>query len=282
MSWLGDLAAVTGPQEINLDSENDDVLGADTMSGLLSCQPTSVPISASDAIEHVDPLSLGHVDLNFASLSSVTSAMIGQSPCGASPQRGSLSHNCSKLALETLQRLYNVPISFQNDCTGDPYPSLDHILRTNSVVLENIDSMLSCSHSEDYYLPLLIAVIAFKALSWYQAVVGIYDPLVELPEGSQCIKETVTDRPLTVGAYELDEKTGRAMKDSLILNNLREMNSIAGRYNTTFCKNTANGNLASGGQLYSIMGNVLRLRVQHTIQELEKRLAHPGTMVRSA
>lgn len=122
---------------------------------------------------------------------------------------------------------------------------------------------------------MLIALITSKVIAWYQAVAFVRDPYTDLPEGKQCTKEIVVEAPLTLGAYQLDDKVGWVLKNQIVLGQLQRLNDVVSRYNALYCVE-GSGHQAEGGRLYASMGGFLKSRLQYTVQEIESRLKASG------
>lgn len=178
---------------------------------------------------------------------------------------------CAKLATDTLSSLYGLP-STQIDSNGTKQPSVDQALSTTARAVQNMHELVTCSCPKDFHLPMLIAIIASKIIAWYQAVAFVRDPYVEMPEGKQCSKEVVVEAPLTLGAYQLDDKVGWVLKNQIVLGQLQLLNDTVLRYNALFCAEGSSGHLAEGSRLYASMGGFLKSRLQYTAQEIEGRL----------
>lgn len=182
---------------------------------------------------------------------------------------------CAKLATETLASLYEMPTTLI-DSTGTKQPSVDQALSTTAHAVQNIHELISCPCSKDFYLPMLIAVIASKIIAWYQAVAFVRDPFTELPEGKQCSRELVIEAPLTLGAYQLDDKVGWGLKNQIVLGQLQRLNEVVSRYHALFCVEASSGHLGEGSRLHASMGGFLKSRLQYTIQEIDSRLKASG------
>ena len=182
---------------------------------------------------------------------------------------------CARLATETLNSLYEMPTT-QLDSNGAKQPSVDQALSTTARAVQSTHELITCSCSKDFYLPMLIAIIASKIIAWYQAVAFVRDPYTELPDGKQCTKEVVVEAPLTLGAYQLDDKVGWVLKNQIVLGQLQRLNEIISRYNALYCVEGSSGHLAEGSRLYGSMGGFLKSRLQYTVQEIESRLKASG------
>ncbi|KAF2168850.1 hypothetical protein M409DRAFT_52851 [Zasmidium cellare ATCC 36951] len=182
---------------------------------------------------------------------------------------------CARLATETLHSLYEMPTT-HIDSTGAKQPSVDQALSTTARAVQNTHDLITCSCAKDFYLPMLIAIIASKIIAWYQAVAFVRDPYTELPEGKQCSKEVVVEAPLTLGAYQLDDKVGWVLKNQIVLGQLQRLNEVISRYNALYCVEGSSGHLAEGTRLYGSMGGFLKSRLQFTVQEIESRLKASG------
>ncbi|KAK4499857.1 hypothetical protein PRZ48_008043 [Zasmidium cellare] len=182
---------------------------------------------------------------------------------------------CARLATETLNSLYEMPTT-QIDSTGTKQPSVDQALSTTARAVQSTHDLITCSCSKDFYLPMLIAIIASKIIAWYQAVAFVRDPYTELPEGKQCTREVVVEAPLTLGAYQLDDKVGWVLKNQIVLGQLQRLNEVISRYNALYCAEGSSGHLAEGSRLYGSMGGFLKSRLQYTVQEIESRLKASG------
>jgi hypothetical protein len=195
-------------------------------------------------------------------------------PSDCSPTSSSRnSDGCMQETIETLTSLFELSrAGGSENSSEEKAPSVDQVLRTNVAAVQKIKKLLACPCEKDFHLPILIAVAISKALTWYQAIVSIRDPQTELLAGGRAV-DGVTDRPLALGTYQLDEKTSWMMKNQLVLTPLREMLEITAEHQSRFCGATHEGTLAGlGERLYAGLGGFLRSRVEETIREIESRL----------
>jgi hypothetical protein len=185
------------------------------------------------------------------------------------------SDDCFRLATESLASLYRLPVSSASGQADCKPPSVDQVLQHSASALRNLEKLLSCACLKDFYIPIIIAILASKALSWYQAVVSVQDPHTELPGGRGCARESVTDRPLALGSYVPDDETGWAVKHQLVLRQLHKMSELVTQYQAKFGSPAGSPESGAGGEgarLYHTMCNFLDVRLQLTISEVENRL----------
>ena len=188
---------------------------------------------------------------------------------GRSPGSKGCGNGCMQETIETLTSLFELPRAVGSN--EEKAPSVDQVLRTNIAAVQTIKKLLACSCDKDFHLPILITVAISKALTWYQAIVSIHDPHIEVLAGGRAL-DSVTDRPLALGTYQLDEKTSWMMKNQLVLAPLREMLEITAEHESRFCRTHEGALACMGERLYSGFGSFLRSRAEETIREIELRL----------
>ncbi|KAL1968411.1 hypothetical protein VTN77DRAFT_1940 [Rasamsonia byssochlamydoides] len=212
------------------------------------------------------------------------------------------SHDCIGLALGTLASLYHLSTP-HDTCSSGPgckveeigsnpsAPTIDQVLQVNSLAVKNTTTFLTCPCAKDFCFPILMGVIYSKILTWYQAIVNIDDPDLDVVNGNGThspSKEAVSvvHRPFSVGAYKLDEEVGKIMTHQLVLNELREMARSVQVFLDGFCwgGSSVNPNINNscssrdmtrgrcGEHIYLRMGISLDARLRYTIQEVEKIL----------
>ena len=183
---------------------------------------------------------------------------------------GAEGDQCLRIATETLNRLYELP-SLQVNAETKQF-SIDQVLSNTARAVQICHDLISCPCAKDFYLPIVIAIIASKVLSWYQAVAYIRDSSTEMPNRQQAMKEMVVDGQLALGAYKLDDKMGWVLKNHIVLGQLQRLNEIVNRYDAQFCSEGTISQMAEGGKVYASMSGLLTSRLQSTIQEIEGRL----------
>ncbi|CAK4015360.1 Aflatoxin biosynthesis regulatory [Lecanosticta acicola] len=190
---------------------------------------------------------------------------------------GNDGDRCVRLATETLSSLYEMP-AIQIDSTGAKQPSVDQALATAARAVQTMHDLVSCSCPKDFYLPMIVVLIASKIVAWYQAIAVIRDPYVELPEGKRCTNESVVDGPLTLGTYQLDDDVCWALRNQIVMGQLQRLNDIMARYQAVPSGDASSptAHLPEGARLQASVGGHLRTRLQFTIQEIENRLRGNG------
>ncbi|CAK1367711.1 hypothetical protein CB0940_11524 [Cercospora beticola] len=179
---------------------------------------------------------------------------------------------CLRTATETLNRLYEIPYA-QIDHETKQY-SVDQVLSSTSRAVQICHDLISCPCVKDFHLPIAIATLASKVLTWYQTVACIRDPNTEMPNtnGKVHCREVVVDEQLALGAYKLDGSMGWVLKNHIILGQIQRLKEVADRFDAQFCTESSTKQMVGGGKLYSSMGNLLKSRLQFTLRELETRL----------
>ncbi|USW57565.1 Putative aflatoxin regulatory protein [Septoria linicola] len=179
---------------------------------------------------------------------------------------------CLRIATDTLNRLYEMPY-LQVDAETKQF-SIDQVLSNTSRAVQVCHDLITCPCLKDFYLPVIIGMIASKILGWYQAVAFIRDPSTEMQraDGKCPSKELVVDGQLALGAYKLDDKMGWVLKNHVVLGQLQRLKEIVDRYDSEFCDKDVLVQMGEGGKFHGTMGSFLKGRLQFTLQEIEGRL----------
>jgi hypothetical protein len=161
-------------------------------------------------------------------------------------------------------------------------PTIDQVLQVTSFATKNTMNLISCPCTKEPCFPILMPLIYFKILTWYQAIVRIHDP-AWLGVGHTSSKASVVPRPLSIGTYKLEEEVGKLMTHQLVLNQLREMAKSVKMFLDIFYGGGAHVHLNEtdhhpdglGGNRDPFqlrMGLSLDARLKYTIQEVERIL----------
>lgn len=265
-------------------------------------QPEHVPCLPSSQNYRPKPATT----MNPPVLESSYSPLVTSRPTGE-------SHDCVGLALTTLSSLYQLSVANQvSSCNKQDDklagasaaqsagPTIDQVFQVNSAATTSTLTLVSCSCRKDHCFPILMGLIYSKILTWYQAIVGIADPVVNnLDEsystttrnanGGGIFREettTIVPRPFSTGTYRLDEEIGWTVINQLVLHELRELaESVRTFFSSMLCAGNANGNGNRSGfptsgdaqsaneQVALRMGAVLEARLRCTMQEIERFLA---------
>lgn len=197
-------------------------------------------------------------------------------PGGGSPD----GDRCVRLATETLSSLYEMPATQIDPNNGSKQPSVDQALATAARAVQSMHDLVSCSCPKDFYLPMIIVLLASKILAWYQAIAIIRDPYIDLcPESSKrCTREMVVDGPLTLGTYQLDDEVCWVLRNQIVLGQLQRLSDIMRNFHALplLGCGEAGLNLPEGARLQAELGGHLKSRLQFTIQEVEGRLRTTG------
>ncbi|KAF2209892.1 hypothetical protein CERZMDRAFT_99950 [Cercospora zeae-maydis SCOH1-5] len=188
------------------------------------------------------------------------------------PSSTSGTDQCLRIATETLNRLYEIPYAVVDRETKQF--SVDHVLSSTSRAVQICHDLISCPCVKDFHIPIAIATLASKVLTWYQTVACIQDPNTEVPcsEGRRPCKEMVVDGQFALGAYKLDDSMGWVLKNHIILGQIQRLKEVVNRFEAQFCNENLTKQMAEGGKLYSSMGALLKGRLQFTLREIEMRL----------
>lgn len=174
------------------------------------------------------------------------------------------AQNCTDLAFSTLQSL-----TFHGHPGSTPAvtgrPPIDKILKSNKSAIDNLITLLTCACSLDPQFALLVALIAFKILGWYQAVAGI--------DSSETLDSTISPTgnikrmPIMVGGYTLDGDGKDRMEVQLVLSELRKVAQVVEKFTKRFCE----GDSKDGG-ICRALESFLRMRLKGTVNALMEKL----------
>lgn len=264
---------------------------------------------------HVPCLSLSPNYCSKPATATTTALELGYSPPTNCPMVES-THDCIGLALTTLSSLYKLSVAnpppgcskLDNELPDTPAvhsagPTIDQVFQVNSAATTSTLTLVSCSCPKDHCFPILMALIFSKILSWYQAIVGIADPMVDSVDesynssissgssGSMFREEvTIVQRPFFIRGYRLDEEVGRMVINQLVLNELKELADSVRAFFSNLCADNGNGHGSRNGipasgdaqsaneQVALRMGAVVEARLRLTIQELGLVLASEQQM----
>ncbi|KAJ5998033.1 hypothetical protein N7499_005587 [Penicillium canescens] len=191
-----------------------------------------------------------------------TKVSTGQNPSSSS------DHQCIRLAMETLDSLYQISSSAKSYDPGLNKPSVDHFLQVNGDAMEVAATILACPCVKDFCLLIILAIVPCKVLAGYQAVVNMPDPHIQVAAG----EETVC-RPIAVGAYMLDEKASRIVIIQLVLAKLRELSRFVQTYIDTFCFDASKNRQGHCGLVYRTLGLFIQSRLGTTMDGLQEKLS---------
>ncbi|KAJ6183798.1 hypothetical protein N7519_005099 [Penicillium mononematosum] len=191
-----------------------------------------------------------------------TKASTGQGPSCSS------ENECVRLAMETLESLYQTSSSVRSFDPGPTKPGVGHFLQVNGNAMEVAATILACPCIKDFCLLIILAMIPCKVLAGYQAVVNMPDPHIQVATD----KETVC-RPIVVGPYTLDEKASRMVIIPLVLAKLRELSTFVQTYIDKFCSDASKNRQGHCGLVYRTLGLFVLNRLGTTMEGLQQKLS---------
>ena len=134
-------------------------------------------------------------------------------------------HSCLSLALDILPILYIPPptctLVSVSPCIHESF-TIDYIISTNKKIIESISLMLDCPCSLDGQLALILALITFQILAWYDAAAKDVDTNQPNHDPGQASEQSL-HIPITIRKYQLDGVRDRRMRAQLILNELNRV-----------------------------------------------------------
>lgn len=204
------------------------------------------------------------------------------------------------LAFSTLQSLdipttccSSLTLNLDSSLTAESSRSLDNVLRVNQAAMENVLTILDCPCTADTNLALLISMIFFKILSWYEAGLNCSNnnnnsdsstpastmsdsPFASSPStyaSSPSLEvESVFMAPISIGAYELDAEHRRPMIAQLILTELGKMNRVVDGFSRKYGRGGAKSTENSRGQLHCALETSLRSSLKTTMLAAREQL----------
>ena len=181
------------------------------------------------------------------------------------------SQNCTELAFSTLQSL-TFPGNPGSSSAVMGRPPVDKILKSNKSAIDNLITLLTCACSLDPQFALLVALIAFKILGWYQAVAGIdsSSPSNTL-DSTLSPTENIKRMPIMVGGYTLDGDDKDRMEVQLVLSELRKVAQLVDKFTKRFCEGN-DGAVGKDGGICRSLESFLRMRLKGTVNALREKL----------
>jgi hypothetical protein len=132
----------------------------------------------------------------------------------------------------------------------EPGPGIDQVLKRNQDAIDSVDQILACPCSANSELALMVVVIIYKIISWYQAILdkndststeqdgvlwnhdaasGISNPAVATSSSaalSRANPEAMTIPPISIGGYELEAEHRTRVIAQLVLNELGKISRV--------------------------------------------------------
>lgn len=202
------------------------------------------------------------------------------------------------LAFSTLQSV-DIATACCSSFTLKLYPSstsgssrsLDTVLRINQAAIDNVLTILNCPCTADTNLALLVTIIVFKILSWYEASLNCSrssgdssmtgSASANSPFASSCGThegspatgaESVFMPPITIGAYKLDDEHRGRMIAQLILTELVKLTKVVDGFSRKYGRSRPMSTEGSRNQLHFALEMFLRSRVKMAVHVAREQL----------
>jgi Aflatoxin regulatory protein/Fungal Zn(2)-Cys(6) binuclear cluster domain len=224
---------------------------------------------------------------------------ISRSNSGLNVPVGEAAHqHWPSLAFSTLQSL-DIPttccssfmLNLDSTSTSGSSRSLDTVLRVNQAAIDNLLTILNCPCTADSNLALLVTIIIFKILSWYEASLHcstapgenstVGSARSNSPLTSSCgthdnsptpAVESVFMPPISIGAYQLDAEHRGRMVAQLILTELIKLNKVVDGFSQKYGRGGPMSTEDSKTQLHFALEMFLRSRLKMTILTAKEQL----------
>ena len=169
-----------------------------------------------------------------------------------------LNCTCTATTFEVLRTLHDQPLN----------TTFDKVLAANKSAINNLSVVLSCPCSRDATSIMTLAVAITKITSRYQSIGNHYpySATTTSAVGSPAMAPLPT--PITLGAYRLDSAEEEQIKMQVVLNELRKVDGLLGKFQERF----GAGPPKHEARIYNELATFLRRKLRDIVEGLQRDL----------